>query len=153
MKTISNFIILGLQSGITFVALITIYMIFVFLDYQGGIEGFLGTMLFQPLLGGLFSVVTIAACLILGLPIRINETINAWWARNPWVPIGTLLIGICFLILSGHPSLRDTVSTTIENQRGQKEIPNLAFVTTGWLLTAFSMLHVFPSPDLRLRTE
>lgn len=153
MKTILNFIILGLQSGMTFLLLIAIYMIFVLLDYQGGIEGFLGTMLFQPLLAGLLSGVTIAVCLVVGLPIRIRGTINSWWTKNLWLPITTLLIGICFLILSGHPTMRETVSTTIENQSGQKEIPNLTFVTMGWILTAFSMLHVFPSSDLRLRIE
>ena len=128
-------------------------MIFVVLDYQGGIEGFMGTMLFQPLLGGLFSVVTTATCLVPGLPIRINGTINSWWTNNLWLPITTLLIGIGFLVLSGHPSMRDTVSSIIENQSGQKEIPDLTFVTMRWILTAFSMLHIFPSSNLRLRTE
>lgn len=128
-------------------------MIFVLLDYQDGIEGLLGTMLFQPLLAGLLSVVTIAVCLVVGLPIRINRAINSWWTKNLWLPITTLVLGISFLILSGHPSFRDTVSTTIENHNGYKEIPNLTFVTLGWILTAFSMLHVFPSSDFRLRTE
>ena len=153
MKTILSFIIFALQSGMTFLILIVIYMIFVLLDYQGGIEGFLGTILFQPLLGGTFSLVTIGVCVLLGLPIRINRTINLWWTRNLWVQIGTLLIGICCLILSGHPSLRDTITTITENQSGQKEIPNLTFATTGWVLTAFSMLHIFPSSNLTLRTE
>lgn len=137
----------------TFFALTATYMIFVLLDYQGGIDGILGTMLFQPLLGGLFSVVTIAACFVVGLPIRINGTINSWWTKNLWLPITALFIGICLLILSVHPSLRETISTTIENQSAQKEISNLMFVTMGWHLTAFSMLHIFPSSDLRHRTE
>ena len=134
-------------------AYIAIYMIFVLLDYQDGIEGLLGTMLFQPLLAGLLSVVTIAVCLVVGLPIRIKGTINSWWTKNLWLPVTGLFIGVCLLILSAHPSLRETIGTTIENQSAQKEIPNLMFVTIGWLLTAFSMLHIFPTSSLRHRTE
>lgn len=72
MRILLNLIILGLQGIITFITLILIYMILVLLDYQGGFDGFIGTTFFQPIIGGLISIVTIGICLLIGLPIRIN---------------------------------------------------------------------------------
>jgi len=129
-----------------------IYMIFVLLDYQGGIDGFIGTTIFQPILGGLISVLTIFVSLIIGLPIRLGKTINSWWSRNFLIPILGTITGLTLLVISFLPSFKETVKTIIENQETTKELPNLMLVSIGWFLTAFSTLHIFPTDGIKLWT-
>jgi hypothetical protein len=153
MRIILNLIILGLQGIITFITLIVTYMIFVLLDYQGGIDGFIGTTLFQPTIGGLISIVTIGICLLTGLPIRISDRINTWWTKRIWLSIMGVLLGLSLIILSLLPSMTETINTTSENETIQKQIPNLGFGTTGWFLTGFSLLHLFPPYNFRVWME
>lgn len=127
-------------------------MIFVLLDYQGGIDGFIGTTIFQPILGGLISVLTIFVSLIIGLPIRLGKTINSWWSRNFLIPILGTITGLTLLVISFLPSFKETVKTIIENQETTKELPNLMLVSIGWFLTAFSTLHIFPTDGIKLWT-
>lgn len=153
MRIILNIVILGLQGIVAFIALIAIYMIFVLLDYQGGIDGFIGTTLFQPVIGGLITILTIGICLLIGLPIRISERINTWWTKRIWISIFSALLGLSLIILSLLPSMIKTVDITIENEIIQKQILNLGFATTGWFLTCFSLLHLFPPYKFRIWTE
>jgi hypothetical protein len=135
---------------ITFVALIVIYMIFVLLDYQGGIDSFIGTTLFQPIIGGLISIATIAICLLVGLPIRIRDRINTWWTKRIWLSMLATLAGLFLFVLSLLPSMMKTINVTIEDEIIQKQIPNIGLATAGWFLTGFSLLHLFP--PYRFRT-
>lgn len=151
--TIWHSIILGLQGIIAFITLIVIYMIFVLLDYDGGIDGFIGTTLFQPIIGSLITIVTISICLLIGLPIRISKRLNAWWTKKMWIPISGVLLGLSLLILSLIPAMTQTIALTIENEIVPKQIPNLAFGATGWFVTGFSLLHLFPPYRFRIWTE
>ena len=153
MRIILNLIIVGLQGIITFITLIVIYMIFVLLDYQGGIDGFIGTTLFQPILGGLISIVTIGICLLIGLPIRVSDRLNSWWTKRIWLSILGVFLGLFLIILSLLPSMTETINTTIENEIIQKQVPNLSIATMGWFLTGFSLLHLFPPYKFRIWTE
>ncbi|MBT1704058.1 hypothetical protein [Chryseosolibacter indicus] len=154
MRIILNLITLALQGIITLIALVAIYMIFVLLDYQGGIDAFVGTILFQPIIGGLISTVTIGICLLIGLPIRINYRINTWWTKRVWLSIFNVFIGLSLLILSLLPSLREIITTSTEDDGFiQREIPNTALAITGWFLTGFSLLHLFPPYKFRIWTE
>lgn len=153
MRIILNLIILGIQAIITFITLILIYMIFVLLDYEGGIDGFTGTTLFQPIIGGLLTIMTIAICLLMGLPIRISRRINTWWTKRIWISIFGVLLGLSLIIFSVLPSMTQTIDITMENEMIHKQIPNLGLGTTGWFLTGFSLLHLFPPYKLRIWTE
>jgi hypothetical protein len=153
MRIILNLIVLGLQGIVTFITLLVIYMIFVLLDYQGGIDSFIGTTLFQPIIGGLISMVTIAICLLIGLPIRISDRINKWWTSRMWLSILGILVGLSLIVLSLLPSMTETITTTIEGEIIQKQIPNIGFATSGWFLTGFSLLHLFPPYKFKVWTE
>lgn len=144
MKIILNLITLGMQVIMTFVALLLIYMIFVLLDYQGGIDGLIGTALFQPIIGGLISAITIGICLLIGLPVRFNDRINTWWPKRIWISLLGTVIGLLILTLSLMPSMAETIKIQIDTETVRRELPNLGFVATGWFLTGFSFLHLFP---------
>ncbi len=153
LRLLINLTILFIQCSVTFVMLLFIYMIFVLLDYQGGIDGFIGTTIFQPILGGLISIVTILVCLIIGLPIRLVKTINSWCSKNYFIFILGTITGLTLLAVSFLPSFKESVKTTIENQETTKEIPNLILVSIGWFLTAFATLQIFPTERIKLWTE
>jgi hypothetical protein len=153
MRIILNLITLGIQGIITFITLIMIYMIFVLLDYQGGVDGFIGITFFQPIIGGLISIVTIGICLLIGIPIRFINKINAWWAKRIWLSFLGTVMGLFLLSLSFLPSMTETINITIDNEIIQRQIPNLGFATTGWFLTGFSLLHLFPTYRMREWTE
>lgn len=130
-----------------------IYMRFVLLGYEGGIDGFIGATLFQPIIGGLMTILTIGVCLLIGFPIRVSKRINTWWTKRTWIPILGVLLGLSLIVLALIPSMTQIIETTIEKEIVPKEIPNLGFAATGWLLTAFSLLHVFPPYRFRTWTE
>jgi hypothetical protein len=153
MRIVLNLIILGLQGITTFIALVVIYMAFALLDYQGGIDGFIGTTLFQPIIGGFISVMTIGVCLLVGIPIRINSRINFWWRERFWLSISGVLLGLSLIVISVLPAMTETINATIEDEIIKKQIQDLAAATMGWFLTAFSLLHVFPPNSLRSWTE
>jgi hypothetical protein len=153
MRIILNLIVLAVQCVITFFTLLAIYMIFVVMDYQGGIDSFIGTTIIQPILGGLFSIMTIGICVLIGLPIRISETINIWWIKRTWLAIFALVLGLCLMTLSLLPSMRDTINSTIEDEIIQRQIPDPVFAICGWFVTAFSLLHLFPPYKLKISIE
>jgi hypothetical protein len=128
-------------------------MTFVLLDYQGGIDSFIGTTLFQPVIGALISTVTIGICLLIGLPIRVSNKINTWWTKRIWLSIFGGVLGLSLLVFSALPSMTEAINTTIENEVIQRQLPNIALATTGWFLIGFSLLHLFPPYNLRVWTE
>lgn len=153
MRVILNLIVLVLQGITTFVTLIVIYMIFVFTDYQGGIDSFIGTTLFQPIIGGIISLATIGICLLIGLPLRIVDRINSWWTERFWLAILGAFFGFSLIIISMLPSMKEIINTTIENRNVTRQIPNVVAATTGWFLIAFSLLHIFPPKKMMLWIE
>jgi hypothetical protein len=148
MGKIKSILILGLQIVSTFIVALSIYMIFALLDNDFGMDGLFGLFVFQPIIGILASCSIIVACLLIGLPIRLNKRIYDWWINYFYIaPIG-ILIGIVLLILATYPNFQDTVSTSIDGQEVLKHIPNPVLATIGWILVTFSMLHSFPSKRL-----
>jgi hypothetical protein len=122
-------------------------MVFVLLDYQGGFENFIGSILFQPIIGALFSGFTIFICLIIGLPIRLNRLVRSWWSRNYFVAIGLLFIGLVLLTtaLSFPESYVDANIT--------RQSPNMILASSGWFISAFSTLHIFPTENIITKIE
>ena len=154
MSKIVNILILGVQIVATFVATIFIYMIFALLDNDFGMDGLFGLFIFQPIFAIIVSSFTILICLLIGLPIRLNSTINYWWTTNFYVSIIGIIVGLALLILATFENFRETISTNIDEQLILKQIPNLPLIYIGWLLTAFSILHTYPPKPLikRIRT-
>ena len=153
MRIFLNFIIFSIQGLVTFILIFVIYMIFVLLDYQSGIDGFIGTTIFQPIIGGLISIFSIGICILVGLPIRLNKKLNSWWTRNYFISVLGTLTGLGLLITSLLPPFKESVKLTVDDQELIKLIPNMTFAITGWFLTTFSTLHIFPTENFKLKTE
>ncbi|MBS1487474.1 MAG: hypothetical protein JST43_07775 [Bacteroidetes bacterium] len=143
MKILATLTILLIQSAIAFGMLMIIYMVFVLLDYQGGIDGLVGATLFQPIIGGILSLITIAICLIIGLPIRLIETLKLFWSKY-YLSIFGILIGLTCLVFAFNPSMIEKAKVIENNVEIVKDIPSLKLVVAGWFGLSFSILHSFP---------
>ncbi|MEI6312804.1 MAG: hypothetical protein WCP57_11140 [Bacteroidota bacterium] len=143
MNKVFNILINVLQVTLTFFALISIYMIYAFLDTDFGIEGLFGLILFQPIIGIALSVITIIICTLIGLPIRCNKNINQWWTTHFYISIIGALSGLVFFTVSFLPSFQETVTVQMDEINTIKHIPNSILVYIGWFLIAFSLLHLY----------
>ncbi len=119
-------------------------MFLALLDSDFGFDGLFGLIFFQPIIAVVVSGLTILLCLIVGLPIRINEKLNYWWISNFYISILGAMFGLSLLLLAILPQFHETVTATIDGQETLKQIPNLTLILVGWFLTAFSLLHIFP---------
>lgn len=149
-KTIT-ILTLGLQVALTFIATICIYMVFALLDSDFGFDGLFGLVIFQPIIAIILSCLTIFVCLIVGLPIRLNKRLNYWWTSNLYISIIGTICGLTFLSLALLPTFRETVTYHLDGQPTLKQIPNAIFLISGWFLTAFSLLHIYPPRQLTER--
>jgi len=147
MRVLSNLIVFLIQSTLTLFLLLFIYMILVLIDYEGGFDGFVATTVVQPILGLFFALVTIGICLLIGLPIRISQPINSWWRKNYWIGIVSLFIGTSLLGASLY------FTEMYRETDIEKEIPNITLATSGWFITAFSVLHIFPPENVAVRSR
>lgn len=125
-------------------------MIFALMDYQGGFDSFVGMTIFQPIIAAVFSGLTIFFCAVLGLPIRLIKSVKKWWTQHFYIAIGLTLLGLTFLILSLTPHFIQQTTIVRDELEIAKSIPHVGLAITGWLLTAFSILHTYP-PDRLLR--
>ncbi|HTO16509.1 MAG TPA: hypothetical protein VLZ83_12110 [Edaphocola sp.] len=146
-KTIT-ILTLGLQIALTFIATFCIYMVFALLDNDFGFDGLFGLVIFQPIIAIILSSLTIFICLIVGLPIRLNNKLNYWWTTHFYISIIGTVIGLTFLLLALLPTFKETVTYDLDGQPTLKQIPNSIFSISGWLLTAFSLLHIYPPRQL-----
>lgn len=142
-KTIT-ILTLGLQIALTFIANFCIYMVFALLDSDFGFDGLFGLFVFQPFFAFILSGLTIFVCLVAGLPIRLNKKINYWWKKNLFIAIIGTVLGLIFLSVSLLPTFKETGSYNLDGQPTLKQIPNSILAISGWVLTAFSLLHIYP---------
>ncbi len=146
---IINFIVFCAQGIVTFVTLVTIYLIFVLLDYQGGIDGFIATTFIQPIFGGILSALTIVICLVIGLPIRIHKKLNKWWSNNYYISILGIVSGFTLILIAFLPIFTELELTNDNGTNITKEIPNLTLVVSGWFIICFFILHTFPTEKIK----
>lgn len=146
-KTIT-ILTIGLQIALTFIATCCIYMVFALLDNDFGFDGLFGLFVIQPIIAIILSGLTIFICLIVGLPIRLNNKLNYWWTTHFYISIIGTVIGLTFLLLALTPAFKETVTYDLDGQPTLKQIPNSIFSISGWLLTAFSLLHIYPPRQL-----
>ncbi|WP_276132058.1 hypothetical protein [Polluticoccus soli] len=137
--------IMFIQVAVTFAVLFVVYMVFAVLD--GGEADMIhmaGLLFIQPILAVIYSAATIFACYLVGLPIRLNATVNNWWRSRPLIPVIGVVTGIMLLLLSFHGDLSETVTVTLDAEEVTKQIPNITLILTGWFFVAFFSLHFFP---------
>jgi hypothetical protein len=141
MRVAYHLLLLAVQAGITFVALLGIYLLLALLDYRGGFPAFIGLVTFQPVLGAVLSLATISVCVVVGLPLRLTALGN-WWRQRGYLALGGALAGGgvlgLFLLLGGATEAAATAGSSA-----------FVIVCSGWFLLAFSLLHAFP-PDTLL---
>lgn len=123
-------------------------MVFALLDNDYGFDGLFGLFVFQPIFALILSGLTILICLVVGLPIRLNSKLNYWWTTNFYIAIIGTIFGVIFLFLTLLPTFRETATYDLNGQPTLKQIPNSILAISGWLLTAFSLLHIYPPRQL-----
>jgi hypothetical protein len=135
-------ITLGFQTSATFIITFGIYLVYTELDNNFGFNGLFSLFIIQPLFGAVFSVFTIVACFVAGLPIRLLPKLNDWWKRNIYIAVTGVICGLTILLLGLLPGLREPVATTIDGKEVLKLIPNSGLTYTGWFATAFFLMHI-----------
>ncbi|OWP61541.1 hypothetical protein CDA63_18940 [Hymenobacter amundsenii] len=141
MKLVYNVLLLSVQAGTTFVVLLGVYLLLALLDYRGGLDGLIGLVAFQPLMGALLSLATISLCVLVGLPLRL-AAFGRWWRQRTFLALGGAAASVALLVLSLFMQ-GGTVPATFT------EPSVLVLAGCGWFLLAFCLLHVFP-PDTLL---
>ena len=92
-----------------------------------------------------FLSLTILACILVGLPLRIIPRMQFWWLSRFFLQLLVLGTGIAILVLSKLDGLR-VVETVIQNgEMVVKDYSDLKVSLSGWFLTAFALLHFNPS--------
>jgi hypothetical protein len=128
-------------------------MVFALLDNDFDLSGLFGLIIFQPIMGIILSALTIFVCLIIGLPIRLNKKLKYWWTTNFFIPIIGTVLGLIFLFLALLPTFSETVIYALDGEPTLKEVPNSILSILGWLLTAFSLLHIYQPRLLTKKLE
>lgn len=129
------------------------YLLMAILDSDFGLDALVGLVVIQPIYACLIAIFTISFCLIIGLPIRLHKNLNNWWNEKWYVPILIGVIGIFFIALAFAPTFTETVTYYIDEVPTLKQIPNFYLALIGWMLTAFSMLHIYPLSIINVITK
>lgn len=87
---------------IAFFAGLAVYLLAMVLTVYDGLM----SMIFQPIVGAICSLVGLAAMGLLGLPLYWGPLRSWWWTRGAWPSVVILAASIVALGLSWHPSLR-----------------------------------------------
>jgi hypothetical protein len=109
------------------------------------------SMIFQPIMGAIFTTIAIVIMLIAGLPIRFIRLLNTWWRQHWWIVfvIGAVAFGMMYA--SWMPQYRIKVFDPEMNMEVDSFHPALAI--SGWMMTIFAVLHFYPPfPFLRAKT-
>ena len=146
-------LILGLQMAFAFVLTFMTYMFLtidqIFEDFEGRFDNIIGLAVSQPIMVAIVSGFTILACLVVGLPIRLVKAINNWWTNHFAIGVYGILLGIILQPIADNSLFRDFVKVTVEGVDQINEIPNRVLAITGWFVTAFFALHVYPPKFVR----
>ena len=100
------------------------------------------SMIFQPIMGAVFSAIAILLLLIVGLPIRLVRKINVWWRAHWWLPLVIGTAAFIMMIFSWMPHFRVKVMDP-ELDRMVDSFHSVLAIA-GWLLTLFAVLHFYP---------
>ncbi|MBX3747054.1 MAG: hypothetical protein KF833_17235 [Verrucomicrobiae bacterium] len=120
---------------IAFFAGLAVYMLAMVMTVYDGLM----SMIFQPIVGAICSLLGLVAVGLVGLPLYWGPLKRWWWTRGSWLSVAILAASVVVLGMSWHPSLRVMVrhpelATDIESFH-----PALAI--GGWLGLLFSLAH------------
>ena len=114
------------------------YMLAVAMTIYDGIL----SMIFQPIMGAIFTCVAILVLLVVGLPIRLWKKLNIWWRAHWWLSFVIGTGAFVMMFLSWMPGLRVQVMDPELNMTVDSFHPILAI--GGWMLNLFAVLHFYP---------
>ncbi|HWJ26723.1 MAG TPA: hypothetical protein VNS32_09275 [Flavisolibacter sp.] len=150
MKKLSPIQTLLFQLFVTYAVLLIVYLYYAQFDIDDNNDNPFAFFLFQPIFGFIVSSITVAACLIVGLPIRLIKRLKQWWYTKPVIPLLGVAIGLVLLLLAFYPACQETWKVVIDGEPTQKQVPNIVLSRTGWFVTAFFLLHFYPQSALYL---
>lgn len=105
-------------------------------SFEGGLDG-LVVFGFYLLFGIILTILTIAFCIVLGLPIRLCKRFRDWWRKNWYISLIGMITGlICYIVfLVVNPQVFS----------GDWESPEklLLLGILGWIMLIFFCLHLY----------
>ncbi len=114
------------------------YLIAMAMTVYDGILSLIG----QPIMGGLVSLVAILLLLLVGLPLRLVAPVHRWWRQRWWLPLVLGAVGFAMMWASWLPEFRRQIYDPDLRTMADTFHPVLAI--GGWLLTLFAVLHFYP---------
>jgi len=148
LRKASFFLILIFQVLSASCLLLVVYLIFALMDMNDAdLMTGIGFLLFQPILALVLTAMTIIACFVIGLPIRLSARLNEWWKARPFIALGGVFIGIVLLILSMIFTEQKTIF--IDGEAQVRQVPGAALSITGWFLSGFCLMHFYPQIFLK----
>ena len=104
-------------------------------------DGILSMML-QPIVGTILTLIAIAVMSLVGLPIRLMRPLNDWWRKHWWIVFVIGTVAFLMMYASWMPQFRTKVLDPETRMEVGSFHPVLA--VGGWLLTIFAILHFYP---------
>ncbi|MDR1455248.1 MAG: hypothetical protein LBJ01_06320 [Tannerella sp.] len=154
MNTFKAILTFTVQAVLTFVVLCCIYMLLALFDSSFGLDGLVGLAFIQPVFAVLFSLLTLVVCGIAGLPVRLCGKIRRWWISRIYISLAGVACGWMLLVLSVMPAFMETKSADGGPlTEAVSQTPHPVLAVSGWLLTAFFLLHLFPPPGTLFNDE
>jgi len=104
-------------------------------------DGFISLIL-QPIMGTIVTLLAIIILLGAGLPIRLLKQVNQWWRLHWWISFILGALAFAMMGASWLPCFRIRVFDPEIMLPVESFHPVLAI--GGWLLTLFAVLHFYP---------
>jgi hypothetical protein len=114
---------------------LAVYMLAMVMTVYDGLM----SMIFQPIVGAICSLLGLAVVGLLGLPLYWGPHRSWWWTRGAWLSVVILAASIVALGSSWHPSLR----IMVRHPELATDIASFhpALAIGGWLGLLFGLAH------------
>ena len=146
MTHVGRFVLQTAMSGIVLIALQFVTFAFTTPPWDGGLA-----TIGAPIGAAIFAFLTNSVVAIVGLPLRLVPPIRRWLETHPVISLAGALAGIGLIVASfifAAPIVRlDDFGGPVPGLE-----PAAALYWSGWLLTAFAIVHLW-FPRWGLRTE
>ncbi|MES2389592.1 MAG: hypothetical protein V4543_16425 [Bacteroidota bacterium] len=143
MRKLLKFIGFGIQMASAFVVFMCIFMSLALLDYQSGIDGLLSILVFQPVMGAIFSLPILLLCLVVGLPLRFVQGLNYWWRTHFYLSFFGILIGTAIVVLACLPGFTETFTVVREGVDVSEQHPDTYLSISGTVTAVFFTMHQY----------
>ena len=100
------------------------------------------SMIFQPIMGCIFSAIAVVVLLLVGLPIRVVPALNRIWKKYWWFSLILVGIAVGMMIFSWLPEYRAKVFDPELKHEVDSFNPRLSI--GGWCVLLFAVLHFYP---------